>query len=132
MTMRTTLAALLAAPLCGTAYAEPDLDSTAPPAAPAPAGDPGDAADLSVQLHRLAEARRDVLEAERELHRANAAVARARGSSAREARAEERQQEAQAAFDAARERVPEVVAEARAAGLSAAAVRSWEHSIYGD
>jgi len=132
MTMRTTLALLTAATLCGPAGAEPTKDPAAPPAAPAPAARPGNAADLSVQLDRLAEARRDLIEAERERRRASAAVARARGSSTRAARAEARQQKAQAAFDAARSRVPEVIAEARAAGLSAATVRSWEHSIYGD
>jgi hypothetical protein len=132
MTMRTTLAALAAAALCGPAHAEPTVEPTAPPAAPAPAARPGDADALSVQLDRLADARRDVLAAERELREANAAVARARGSSTRLARAEARQREAQEAFDAARGRVPELVAEARAAGLSAAAVRSYEHSLYGD
>jgi len=132
MTMRTTLAVLAVATLCGPVEAETANDPAAAPAAPAPAASPGSAADLSTQLDRLAEARRDLLEAERELRRANAAVARARGSSTRAARAEERQQEAQAAFDTARSRMPEVIAEARAAGLSAAAIRSWEHSIYGD
>lgn len=134
MTTRTILAALAAAALCGTAHAEPEpvRDDPAPPAAPAPADDRGSVADLSDQLDRLAEVRRDVLEARRELREANAAVARSRGSSPHAARALARQEEAQAAFDAARARVPELMAEARAAGLSAAALRSYEHSIYGE
>jgi hypothetical protein len=132
MTMRNILAALAVAALCGTAHAEPTRDEPAPPAAPAPAGDPGSTAELAAQLDRLAEARRDVLEARRELREATASLARARGSAARVARAEARQQRAQAAFDAARARVPELVAQARAAGLSAAAARRYEHSLYSD
>ncbi|MBW2312586.1 MAG: hypothetical protein JRH10_00225 [Deltaproteobacteria bacterium] len=128
MTMRTTWAVLAMAALCGPAAAEPQLGNTPPPAAPAPTS----SGDFSVHLEQLAEARRDVLEAERELRQANAALVRARGSSARIERATARQQEAQSGFDVARSRVPEVLAQARAAGLSASVLRSYEHSLYGN
>jgi len=135
MTKRSMLAAvLLAAVVAGPAGAE-DPEPTPPPAAPAPAEAP-DAGDLEVHLTQLAEARREVLRAERELDPATAALARAsrdRGASvAEQARLAQRQERARDAFDAARRRVPELVAQARAAGLSASAARRWEHSLYGD
>lgn len=128
MTMRTTWAVLVMAALCSPAAAESGLENTPPPAAPAPSS----TGDLSVHLDQLAEARRAVLEAERELRQANAAVVRARGNSSRVERANARQREAQSGFDAARARVPEILAQARAAGLSASALRNYEHSLYGN
>jgi len=141
--MTTALIALAAFALCGSAMAESlasntllQAETTAsnipPPAAVAPAGTGG---DLSIHLDRLAEARRQVLEAQRELREANVALARAIRRSAGDTRIDRlfaRQERAQEAFDAARLRVPEVVAAARAAGLSASAARRFEHSVYGD
>jgi hypothetical protein len=132
MTMRTTWAVLAMAAFCGPAAAELESQNTPPPASPAPATAPASTGDLSSQLEQLADARRDVLDAERELRKANAAVARARGSSSRVERAVARQQKAQENFDAARSRVPEVIAQARAAGLSDSALRTYEHTLYGD
>jgi hypothetical protein len=118
------LAAALVAPISALAEDAP------PPAAPAPAeslDDPGTLNEL------LAEARRAVLEAEHELRQASAAVARAsRGGRTPGARLVAREQAAEEAFAAARRRVPEVVAQARAAGVSDAVLRSYEHSLYGD
>jgi len=141
--MRTALVALAAATLCGSATAEttasnapPPAETTAsavsPPAALAPDDTGG---DLSIHLDRLAEARRQVLGARRELREANVALARASRGSSGDARLDRlfaRQERAHEAFEAARRRVPEVVAAARAAGLSASAARRYEHSVYGD
>ena len=143
MRMSTALVALAAATLWGSATAEttasnvpPAAETTAsnvpPPAAVAPAGT---GADLSIQLDRLAEARRQVLEAKRELREANVALARASRGNTGDARIDRlfvRHERAQEAFEAARRRVPEALAAARAAGLSASAARRYEHSVYGD
>jgi hypothetical protein len=114
----------------GPAAAAPD--DVPPPASPAPVAAPGDQPDLS---RELADARRSLLEAEHELREANAALARAsHGSDADGAeleRASERRVEAQAAFDTARSRLPELMVRARAAGMSAAALRAYQHSLYG-
>jgi chromosome segregation ATPase len=94
---------------------------------------PGGQPDLN---RELADARRNLLEAEQELREANAALARAsHGSEAGGAELErlsERQVEAQAAFDSARSRLPELMVRARAAGMSAAALRAYQHSLYGN
>ena len=136
MTKRTTLAVLVAAALGGSVTAEPTTQNVPPPAAPAPPEASTPDADLSAQLDQLAQARREVLKAERELRSANSALARAERagnvSALRLQLISSRQEHAQNAFDAARRRVPELVTQARAAGLSASAVRSYEHSLYGD
>lgn len=115
----------------GPATASPD--AAPPPAAPAPVAAPGSQHGLNQEL---ADARRGLLEAERALREANAALARANRSSGGDApeleRLGERQQEAQAGFEAARDRLPELMVRARAAGLSASALRTYQHSLYGD
>jgi hypothetical protein len=130
------LAAASAALLGLPAHAENSPAVQPPPAAPAPAPSPsGDDADLQARLDELAEARSAALDAERELNEANAALARASRQGTRGerlARLEDRQRQAQESFDAVRQRVPELVARARAAGLSDAAARRWEHTLYGD
>jgi hypothetical protein len=134
---RAALAAATAVLLSVPAGAEPKADGTTvepPPAAPAPSASSQET-DLQARLDELAEARRAALDAERELQAANAALARANRRGARGerlARLEERQRQAQESFDATRRRVPELVARARAAGLSDAAARRWEHTLYGD
>jgi len=125
--------ALLASAL----FAVPGLvraaEDVPPPASPAPAATPASERNLIAELD---EARRALVEAEHTLRSANAEVARASrraGTRASELeRLAERQQTAQEAFDQARERVPQLVAEARAAGVSASVLRSYEHQLYGD
>jgi len=115
----------------GPAAASPD--DAPPPAAPAPVASPGGQPDLT---RELADARRSLLEAEQELREANAALARAGRDSGADAseleRLSERQHEAQAAFDSARDRLPELMVRAQAAGFSTAALRAYQHSLYGD
>lgn len=117
----------------GPAVAGPSQDAAQPPAAPAPAPGPGSAQDLSQEL---AEARTSLVQAEQELREANAALARAQRDSHAGApdveRLNERQQEAQQAFDEARSRLPALMVRARAAGVSAAALRAYQHSLYGN
>jgi hypothetical protein len=115
------------------ANAAPSQDVAPPPAAPSPAPGPGGPQELSQEL---AEARSSLLEAEQELREANAALARAQRGSRAEAseleRLNERQQEAQEAFDEARSRLPDLMVRARAAGVSAAVLRAYQHSLYGN
>jgi len=108
---------------------EPGAASAPPPAAPAPAVSPDDDEALTAEL---AEARREVIAAQRELREANAALARAshgRTGPAELERLADRRQRAQRAFETARSRVPELIAQAHAEGISAAALRAYEHSL---
>lgn len=126
--MRILQSALLAAVMAasGPVFGE----DAPPPAAPAPAAVPG-GQGLETELASL---RRDVQTARRELDEANAAVARAsRGSSAAQLeRLVDRQQRAERTLATVRERVPALLAAARAAGLSDAAVRSYQRSLSGE
>ncbi|NNL66372.1 MAG: hypothetical protein HKP30_09030, partial [Myxococcales bacterium] len=69
-----------------------------------------------------------------ELRDANAAIARASHQNVGPSKLErlaERQERAQRAFDTARERVPGLMAQARAAGMSASTLRAYERSLRG-
>jgi len=131
VTTRTILASLFAVLLVQAGLAGAESEAP-PPAAPAPAALAPSGA-LEGQLEQLADARRAVVGAERELRNATAALARAShgGSNRQIERLTSRQEQALKVCAEARRRVRLVVAQARSAGVSASILRSYEHSLYG-